>query len=104
MGLGWDTNFFTKPVVVRVYKGNETGRMEREISELMSNGYQIQGQSGTGSHVNVGRTVTGAVLTGGLSLLLGASRSSGTQTITFIKAPSASSKPNPKKPKRLFGE
>ena len=103
MGLGWDTNNYTKPVVVRVYKANETGRMEREMSELLANGYQIQGQSGTGSHVNVGRTVSGAVLTGGLSLLFGASRSSGTQTITYVKTMKAIAPRAPKKPKRIFG-
>ena len=100
MGLGWDSNFYQKPVVVRVYKSNETKRMEHEIAELLSNGYEIQAQSGTGSHINVGRTVTGAVLTGGLSLLLGGSRSSGTHTITFIKVPQAQP---PQPPKSIFG-
>ena len=100
MGLGWDSDFYQKPVVVRVYKSNETKRMEHEIAELLSNGYEIQGQTGTGSHINVGRTVTGAVLTGGLSLLIGGSRSSGTQTLTFIKRAQT---PAPKPPKRIFG-
>jgi hypothetical protein len=85
MGLGWDTNQFTKKVVVRVYKGNETKKMESEISELLEHGYTIASQAGTGSHVNVGRTVTGAVLTGGLSLLFGASRSKEKITLTFVK-------------------
>lgn len=85
MGLGWDTNQFTKKVVVRVYKGNETGKMESEIAELLGHGYTIASQTGTGSHVNVGRTVTGAVLTGGLSLLFGASRSKEKITITFVR-------------------
>jgi hypothetical protein len=85
MGLGWDTNQFTKKVVVRVYKGNETGKMESEIAELIAHGYNIASQTGTGSHVNVGRTVTGAVLTGGLSLLFGASRSGDKITITFVR-------------------
>lgn len=85
MGLGWDTNNYTKKVVVRIYSDNETKRMEKEMSELLSNGYHIMSQSGTGSHINVGRTVTGAVLTGGLSLLLGGSRSKGKTTITFVR-------------------
>ena len=88
MGLRWDTNQFTKPVVVRVYKGNETSKMESEVSELLQHGYSIASQSGTGSHVNVGRTVTGAVLTGGLSLLFGGSRSKEKVTLTFVKQPS----------------
>jgi hypothetical protein len=77
MGLGWDTDYFTKPVVVRSYKLNrsrteetaramnkaiftmglslafggssfEKSRMESEISELMEHGYSISGQSSTG--------------------------------------------------------
>ena len=35
MGLGWDSDFYQKPVVVRVYKSNETKRMEHEIAELL---------------------------------------------------------------------
>lgn len=85
MGLGWDTNQFTKKVVVRVYSSNENRKMENEIAELLGHGYSIASQTGTGSHVNVGRTVTGAVLTGGLSLLFGASRSKDKITITFVR-------------------
>lgn len=85
MGLRWDTNQYTKKVVVRVYGGNETSKMESEISELLTFGYTIASQTGTGSHVNVGRTVSGAILTGGLSLLFGASRSKEKITIMFSK-------------------
>ena len=85
MGLGWDTNYFSKRIVVRVYDADENGRMEREMAELLEHGYQIQASAGTGSHVNVGRTVTAAVLTGGLSLLFGASRSKQKVTMTFVK-------------------
>jgi hypothetical protein len=85
MGLGWDTNQFTKKVVVRVYSSNENRKMENEIAELLNHGYRIASQTGTGSHVNVGRTVTGAVLTGGLSLLFGASRSNDKITMTFVR-------------------
>ena len=85
MGLDSDTKKFTKPVVVRVYKGDETKKMESEMTELLGHGYTIASQSGTGSHVNVGRTVTGAVLTGGLSLIFGGSRSKEKITITFTK-------------------
>jgi hypothetical protein len=85
MGLGWDTDYFSKRIVVRVYDADENGRMEREMAELLEHGYQIQASAGTGSHVNVGRTVTAAVLTGGLSLLFGASRSKQKVTMTFVK-------------------
>ena len=55
------------------------------MSELLEHGYQIQASAGTGSHVNVGRTVTAALLTGGLSLLFGASRSQQKVTMTFTR-------------------
>ena len=101
MGLGWDTDYFTKAVVVRVYKANETKKMESEAGELIKHGYTIASQTGIGSHVNVGRSVTPAVLTLGLSLLFGASRSSGTITVTYVRQPSVT----PTKqavPKKLF--
>ena len=101
MGLGWDTNQFTKPVVVRVYKGNETSKMESELGELLQHGYTIASQAGTGSHVNVGRTVTGALLTGGLSLLFGGSRSKEKITLTFVKQPS-NEQSTQSAPKKLF--
>lgn len=45
---------------------------------VTQHGYRQAGQSGAGSHVNVGRTASAAVLTGGVSLLFGASPSTGT--------------------------
>jgi len=76
MGLGWDAKPFTERVC-------ETGTMGSEIAELISDGYTTASQTGVGSHINVRQTVTGAVLTGGQSLLLGASHSGFKTTITF---------------------
>ena len=74
-------------VVVREYKNDGGGRrrMQGEAAILASHGYYLAGQSGQGGHVNVGRTVAPAVLTGGLSLLFGASRSKGRTTVTFYR-------------------
>ena len=76
MRLGWDAKPFTERV-------SETGTMESEIAELISHGYTTAYQTGVGSHVNVRRTVTVAVPTGGLSLVFCASRSGVKTTITF---------------------
>ena len=60
-------------------RANKDGRI------LAAHGYRSAAQSATGSHVNVGRTVTPAVLTGGVSLLFGASRAKGKVQITYTK-------------------
>jgi hypothetical protein len=41
----------------------------------------------TDGHINVGRTVTGAALTDGLSLLVGGSRTKGKVMITYTRTP-----------------
>ena len=81
------TNDWTTYVIVRSYPNDGSGRSKAQSDAeiLAMHGYVIVGQSGTGGHVNVGRTVTPAVLTGGISLLFGASRSKGTIDLTFIK-------------------
>jgi hypothetical protein len=61
--------------------------MQRDLESAYQNGWVIQGQSGTGSHVNVGRSVTKFVLTGGLGLMTGVSRSKDKTTITFVRSP-----------------
>ena len=86
---GWlatETSDWTTPVSVRTYKQDQGWLIELEAKHLIANGYEVQDQSSAGTHVNVGRTVTGAVLTGGLSLLFGASRSKGTVTLMYLKS------------------
>lgn len=61
--------------------------MQREVEAAAQHGWMIQGQAGTAGHVNVGRTVTKAVLTGGLGLMTGASRSKDKMTFTFVRTP-----------------
>lgn len=62
-------------------------QMQREIEAAYHYGWQIQGQSGQGGHVNVGRTAGKLLLTGGLGLLTGVSRSKDKTTITFVRSP-----------------
>jgi len=53
-------------------------------SQIMSqDGWTIHQATASDGHVNIGRTVTGAALTGGLSLLFGGSRSKGTTMIVY---------------------
>jgi hypothetical protein len=86
---GWlanETSDWMTPVAVRTYKQDQGWLIELEAKHLIANGYDVQDQSSAGAHVNVGRTATAAVLTGGLSLLLGASRSKGTVTLMYLKS------------------
>ena len=84
--LAKETSTWTTPVTVRTYKQDHSWLLELEAKLFVANGYEVQDQSSTGAHINVGRTVTGAVLTGGLSLLFGASRSKGTVTLMYLKS------------------
>lgn len=59
----------------------------KEVDKAAKKGWMPQGTTATDGHINVGRTVTGAVLTGGLNLLIGGSRSKGKVTITYVRTP-----------------
>ena len=74
--------------VARTYENSERGRalLEVETATLASRGYTPTTSAADGGHINVGRTVSGAVLTGGLSLLFGGSRESGHVVVTFTRA------------------
>jgi hypothetical protein len=58
-------------------------QMQKEVDAAVRYGWTVQNTSAVGGHINVGRTVAPAVFTGGLSLLLGASRSKDKITLTF---------------------
>ncbi len=60
-------------------------QMNKEAEAAFQQGWMIQGTSGTAGHVNVGRTMTKLVLTGGIGLMTGASRSKDKLTITFVR-------------------
>lgn len=62
-------------------------QMQKEVEAAVQNGWMPQNTAGTSGHINVGRTTAAAVLTGGFSLLLGASRSKDKITITFTRTP-----------------
>lgn len=61
--------------------------MQRDLEAAYANGWMIQGQSSVGGHVNVGRAVTKFVLTGGIGLMTGVSRSKDKTTITYVRTP-----------------
>lgn len=70
---------------VASYKNDKDAAKETE--KAAKKGWMPQSAAATDGHINVGRTVTGAVLTGGLSLLIGGSRSKGKVTITYVRTP-----------------
>jgi hypothetical protein len=63
--------------------------MEQHINLMITNGWEVVAQTGIGGHVRLGRTLAGAALTGGLSLLAGGSRTADRATITYrrVRAP-----------------
>lgn len=87
MALAKATNYWRNPVVIRSYANTPQGieQANSEAAVLAARGYYPAAQSGTGSHVNIGRTVTGAALTGGLTLLFGGSRTGSQLQITFVR-------------------
>ncbi len=62
-------------------------KMQKDLEGAAQNGWTIQGQSSIGSHINVGRSVTKFVLTGGVGMMTGASRSKEKTTLTFVRTP-----------------
>ncbi len=76
---------YGQPIVIREYTDPKKAQEEAEFFYRL--GYQLAGQSAQGGHINVGRTVTGAVFTGGLSLLFGASRTKGKIQVTYELQP-----------------
>jgi len=58
--------------------------MEEHINLLITNGWEVVNQTGLPGHVRLGRTLTGAALTGGLSLLAGGSRTADRVSITYL--------------------
>ena len=61
--------------------------MQKEVEAAAQFGWLPQGTTATGSHINVGRTMTKFVLTGGIGMMTGASRSKDKITITFLRTP-----------------
>jgi hypothetical protein len=70
---------------VETYKNEKDASKDAE--KAAKKGWMPQGTTATDGHINVGRTVTGAVLTGGLSLLIGGSRSKGKITLSYVRTP-----------------
>ena len=57
--------------------------MEQHINLMLANGWEVVNQTGLPGHVRLGRTLAGAALTGGISLLAGGSRTADRVTITY---------------------
>jgi hypothetical protein len=74
-----------RQVEVRVKEYANVKEFERDAEVMLQAGWRIDQQTPIGSHINVGRTAFPAFMTGGLSLLLGASRSNGAITVTWVR-------------------
>jgi len=59
--------------------------MEEHVASKLAGGWELVTSAADGGHLRIGRTVAGAALTGGLSLLLGGSRSKASIVLTFKK-------------------
>lgn len=81
--------FWYQNITKRAHAATYTNQrvMQHEVEKAAQYGWIPQTSAGIGSHINVGRTATAAVLTGGVSLLFGASRSKDKMTITYIRTP-----------------
>jgi len=73
----------SRKTYVATYKNEKD--MRGDVEEAVKFGWTLQNSAAIGGHINVGRTVAPAVLTGGLSLLFGASRSKDKVTVTFVR-------------------
>lgn len=71
--------------MVTTYKAGDDleEQLQTEMELANEHGWFAQSTDTDGGHINVGRTATGAVLTGGLSLLFGGSRSKGEITLVW---------------------
>lgn len=61
-------------------------QMQKEVEVASQYGWVPQTSAGIAGHINVGRTATAAALTGGVSLLFGASRTKDKVTMTFVRS------------------
>lgn len=82
------TGRWSAPSSARTYRNDDRGRkqLEEEVRIFGRHGYTPTASSATEGHVNIGRTVAGASLTGGLTLLFGGSRTGGVVIVTYSKA------------------
>lgn len=57
--------------------------MNREMKQALRYGWTVQNTTSMAGHINVGRTLTKAALTGGVGLMLGASRTKDNLTVIY---------------------
>lgn len=67
----------------KVKEYRSAAEQEKDINKMARQGFTVASETSQPSHINVGRTATGAVLTGGLSLLAGGSRTSAKHRVTY---------------------
>jgi len=72
-------------VHVMEYKENEKRKLNDDIKQAATHGWEIETVGEQSGHINVGRTLTTTALTGGLRLFLGTSRTKGFTMVRFTR-------------------
>ena len=67
----------------KVKEYRNAAEQEKDMNKMASKGLTAVSATSQPSHINIGRTATGALLTGGLSLLMGGSRTSAKQRVVY---------------------
>ncbi len=80
-------------VHVKEYKESDRRKMNDDIKLAATHGWEIETVGQQSGHLNVGRTVTTTVLTGGLRLLAGASRTKGFTIVRFTRTQGSTDTP-----------
>ena len=79
----WWKSIASGRISTHIGRYDNESEMDAEIASASNYGWIVKNIATFGSHINVGRTVAPMVLTGGLSLLQGASRSKERYIVTF---------------------
>lgn len=74
-----------EPAQTQIKEYRTAQEFEADVARMQAGGWRLEDQIAQTGHINVGRTATGMVLTGGLSLLLGASRTHDKITVTWVR-------------------
>ncbi len=79
----WWKNPPSRRISTHIGRYDNAAKMDAEIAIVSTFGWVVKHVATFDSHINVGRTVAPMVLTGGLSLLKGASRTKERYIVTF---------------------
>jgi hypothetical protein len=85
--FGQEADIAKREIKIKEYK--DAKEFDKDAEKMVKDGWNIQQQSQGSTHMNVGRTMTTTLLTGGLNLLTpkigGASYSKGKIMVTWLR-------------------